>query len=198
MSLDNTNKKAVVLYDAAGNALLGQKTMAESIPVAIASDQTLTTISGGDYWLTAVAAGKGHVAASVVITVSGTAEAPLFLFRNPNASGKTAKLRFLITSSGAAGTFRIYRDATITTNGTTITPRNLKKSGAASVMLPTSAPTISANGSLMETYAISTQASPFRQDLDLGWWVEANENLYITAQGANGQVYSVTIFWIEE
>lgn len=192
MSLDNTKRK-VTLFDLNGNVLIGQKTMANSIPVTIASDQPSL-----DAWQTAVAAGKGYSAASVPVTVSGTAEAPLYLFRNPNGSGKTAKIRFLVTSSGAAGTFRIYRDATITTNGTTITPTNLKKSGAASVMLPSSAPTVSANGSRMQTFAISTQASPFRQDFDLGWYIEANENLYITAQGANGQIYSVTIFWIEE
>lgn len=45
--VDTTSKAArVLLYDASGNVLVGQKTMAASVPVAIASDQAPVPVSG--------------------------------------------------------------------------------------------------------------------------------------------------------
>jgi hypothetical protein len=47
LTVDPTSKAArVTLYDASGNVIVGQKTMAASLPVAIASDQGAIPVSG--------------------------------------------------------------------------------------------------------------------------------------------------------
>lgn len=157
-----------------------------------------------DLWQQRCYDGQGFHLTTGVITISGTSETPFLLLRNPNASGKTVrinKIAFGLVASvtGDSHIWRIYRDATVTGNGTAKTPTKIKKSQSASaVLLAGTAPTVSANGTNMLTGA-STSAGSYNILLEnLSLYIEQNENLYFTIQSAlTGKGHYITI-WFEE
>lgn len=119
----SNDSPAAVLFDANGNALLGQKPRAGSVPVTVASDQSaIPTTSVGAEEATFTA-----VASAVVV---GNNKSMLALF-NPAVSGYVLKLRevYLRNSqtsavTGVAGAFQLHalRGAAALTGGTDVTP----------------------------------------------------------------------------
>ena len=174
------------------------------------TEETLSSINsklstgitiGENRWQDAVADGKGFVVGTNNLTISGTAESDFMLIKNPLGSGKTIKLykaNFgLDASTVNPTTFRIYRDPTITANGTALTIRNLKKSGAATAMTAFRAPTISARGSFMASDVFSSIESDII--FDLGFLIEADENILISFDPAvTNNPHHATLFWTEE
>jgi len=131
-------------------------------------------------------------------------EYDIFLLKNPTGTG--IDLHQYKTFLGSAITavlfMRVYRNPTITTNGTSQTPVNMKSSNGAGVGLAYTIPTISARGTLIRTTIIGSTvgatATSYSNDYDLGLQLEPNENLLITVESSinNTPVY-VSHLWAE-
>lgn len=132
-------------------------------------------------------------------TSAGTSEAPLLLLNNTSTSAKGIFLDSkMITSLTASDTavLRFYIAPTVTTVGTPATPVNARPANTnTSVMTVTSAPTVSANGTLIETLATTafiTGLSQMMQILDPG------QVMLITLQtSASSAATSTQLNWWE-
>jgi hypothetical protein len=191
----------VTLYAADGTLLLGQKPMAQSIPVVFPSDQTIPVTIGNDSWQFAASQGRAFVSTFSQLNISGTAATPIFLLKNPSGSTKNVRIwRTLIMSSANSTFWQVYRNPTITTNGTALAIQNLKLSGPASVVTAFSSPTISANGTLMIStqYGGSSIAPQSVLEFELAPFVEQNENLLLVAANSQNNKPVDLTFWFSE
>lgn len=128
----------------------------------------------------------------------GTTETPILLFKNPNASG--IKVRFIKAIFTGASSFYMYSNPTITTNGTALTPTNMriKTSPVAAASTPFQSPTISANGTGIHWFSVSSQAGSFIHEMTHMPILEANNNLLITAKaGANNTPVAACLIFME-
>lgn len=148
-----------------------------------------------------------NVSQDKVFTLSGSfnaatggADNPIFLIKNPNASGKILKLRKLLvgcTVNNVFVEFTIYYAPTITSNGTTQTPRNnLIGSSTASVAQAFSLPTLSSLGTQILNFTVGQNSTGPEVNLHLD--LQANQNLVIAAQpGSNNRQVQITVVWAE-
>ena len=148
-----------------------------------------------------------QIGQAAVFTVSGSFNAatngtdnPIILLKNPNASGKTMRLRKLMVGCTVANVImeiKIFYAPTITANGTAQTPRNnLIGSGTASVASAFSLPTLSSNGTQIFDYSFGQNTAPAEINLLLD--VQANQNVVITASPAsNNRAVQITAIWAE-
>lgn len=145
-----TAKRAmfVSLYDASGNALLGQKTTANSVPVALASDATLPVTNAGTFAVQATLAaettkviGTVNVAASQTIAVTQATASSL----NATVVG--------------TGTFAVQATLAAETTKVIGTVRNLGNAGAVYDGVITAA-TAPANGIAILGVYNSTEVAP--------------------------------------
>lgn len=142
-----------------------------------------------------------------VFTLSGTfnaaiggADNPIFLIKNPNASGKILKLRKLLigcTVNNVFVEFTVYYNPTITTNGTSQTPRNnLIGSATASIATAFSLPTLSSLGTKILDFTMGQNSTAPEVNLQLD--LQANQNIVIAAQpGSNNRAVQITVIWAE-
>lgn len=184
------------LKDGSGNSIVrGQTTMANSLPIVVASDQsTIPTSVGLPTFLD-----KTFGYATGMNQPSAGTDNPLILIRNPNASGKT--VYFSIISYGIAvanvfGTIRAYKNPTITSNGTA---KTIVAFGSASTVLNLyEVPTISANGTLLGTAVCGQNTNSVINQLDFQVQLPANSNLLITGNpSSNNRPAEITVRWIE-
>lgn len=154
-------------------------------------------------WQTAVRLGYGFWITTNFLSISGTAETPFMLIRNAGGSGKILRIKrmeiaVVATVTGDNARVKIYRDPTITTNGTALTANKVRKSQSATpVVSYYRNPTISASGTLLWASAM-TQAYMQSVDYDLTMYCEEGEDLYITIQPANTNKNHVVSLWVEE
>jgi hypothetical protein len=126
-------------------------------------------------------------------TNANAQETPMFLLRNPNTSGVFIYLLNLVYSTEAqTSILRLYRNPTITTNGTLLSLVNFKVSGAAANGLAYQAPTISNNGILLSIQYTLGQANPSIIP-NLIRFLEPNENILITIEAANNKKHYLTL-----
>lgn len=168
--------------------------------MAYTSGQTGKLVEGS-LWQRSCAAGTGYAVTTNSLNILGVAEVAFMLIKNPSGSGKNIRvyeIKFGIDGNvNDPSIYRVYRDPTITTNGTAITIRNRRKSGAASAMEAYTAPTVSANGSLLdgETFT-SIEGHDFQ---DLGWFIEPGEDILITIDPTLTNLsHIISLEWIEE
>lgn len=144
--VDNNGSLQNQLYDASGNPLKGQKTMVNSLPIVIASDQIVPVSLS-------VSEETGFSAVfQKTITGSGT-ENNVLLLSNPAGSGKNIKLYMLTigfsNTINIMATMRWYANPTVTANGTGLTIRRMKIGGSSSSACSAyDGPTTSATGTL--------------------------------------------------
>lgn len=143
---------------------------------------------------------KTYVASTIATLTVGTSETAIYLFKNPNASGKKCKIFKGLFNLGGTVTYRFYHTPTITTNGTAITPINqrISSSPPVAVATPFYSPTVSSNGTYMFQYASSAQTST--DEIEFAWQptIDPNFNLLITAQaGSNNTPLTITLIWNE-
>ena len=127
---------------------------------------------------------------------SGTAELDDFLIRNPAGSGKLLVFCFTVWyvfTADRAIYFRFYWNPTVTANGTAVTPQSTRGGATDSVMLFSTAPTVTVRGNsnilLAETWASGTHANEA-----LAFIVDPGDSLLITgAASANNTVGGATI-----
>ena len=132
-------------------------------------------------------------------------EVPFILIRNPSGSGKTIRLKRIVLMNNHTSTswvkFRIYIAPTVTATGTSlpIACTNIG-SGAASAMQAFSAPTVSANGTLVLRLAcpaaITAPATVLSTEFD--YIVDANIDVLVTVQAdGNNRVPAINVVWAE-
>jgi hypothetical protein len=172
----------------------------------IEADGSITT---GDVRALDVENNKGFSVIAEVLPAT-TAETPVFLIKNPNASGVTLKvLQFLMgilasvgSATGNNAIFRLYLDPTITTNGTALTISSLySKTGAStSVLTAFSSPTIAANGTKLGAYTIASQEGTLFIPQNLTRLLGPNHSWLITQTSTvNGTATGVIqLEWVEE
>lgn len=137
------------------------------------------------YW-----AGQGFHVTTNHVAVAGTAENPFFYLTNPNASGKTVRITDINVGTSKGGTsvstkFRVYRDPTVTANGTALTIVKAKKSqAAASVCSAFLSPTTTANGTIFASFASAPGGTVIDPMSEMEIMVEANEKLLFTVQNS--------------
>lgn len=212
-TLTNTQQAALQL-DVAGNLkeniaswfgstapTVGQKTMANALPVVLASDHSLTNPSE-IFIAKRIADGTVFSVAADINMATGDAENPVILLRNPAGSGKTIYIRRItygVSTNNVYIVAKLYKTPTISVNGTTITPQNLLVgSGTASVILATTLPTLSSNGTLVANGSSPQNSSTYPLIDDFYMSVPENQSIALTGTAAgNNRVGSFTVQWVE-
>lgn len=184
------------LLDGSGNTITkGQATMANSLPVVISSDQTTVPVSVGLPFFLSKTFGY---AAGINQPTAGTAN-PLILIKNPSGSGKTLYLSFVsygINVANVLGTIRLYKNPTITSNGTSQTIVSF--GGGTTAMELYTVPTISVNGTLTSTYVTGQNNNSLLVPVGFEIGLEANSQLLITGDpGSNNRQAEISLRWIE-
>lgn len=138
------------------------------------------------------------------VALTGTTETAYLYFKNPNASGKNAKiLAFTLgpTLGNNYVTYRFYIDPTVSANGSAVTINGNRQTGQnSSIINAFTGPTVSANGTLFDTYVNSgLSGSTIYVDVNFCLWVEPNHSLLVTRQlSANATIGGVSVKWTEQ
>jgi len=200
---DPLTTQDVTLYDENANPVDVVLDSGNKRRVCVDAQVSANLLGGKDLWQTETENGKGFSVLTGGITIASTDEVPICLIKNPVASGKIAEIyQFRVAiSKGTAvvrGTIRIYRNPTITANGTALTINKLKISqSASSVMSAYKSPTISANGTQINNLSVTTENNILISE-DLGRFIEANENMLVTFEpSTSGTNVSFFTNWIE-
>lgn len=136
--------------------------------------------------------------------LSGTTETPLLYINNPNGSGKSLKmweLEFSPTLGNNYVTYRVYKDATITANGSALTINGSRQTGQnTTVASAFSGPTASSNGTLIHhSVASGLSGNDVLWHIGFTEWLEPNHNWLITRQlSANATAGGIDIKWAEQ
>ncbi len=159
----------------------------------------LVSLVSGVVWQREIANGNGYELSSNAISVGGTSEVSFALIKN-TSSTKSLRIRLITFTRSSTGAepafFRLYRDPTITTNGTALTINNIKKGGAASIATAFHTPTISANGTLLYAAGYTNALVPI--DFDLGFLIQPLENLLITVKpDTTNKEHIMSTNWLE-
>lgn len=186
---------------------LGQKTMAGSAPVVIASDQSAlpVTVSGGQRTEAQQAAIDGVAFSLVTTTINAqSAGANIIYINNPNTNTKSMVITSIFLGVNAAksgwGDFTIYANPTVTANGTALTPRNLRiGSATTSVLSAFSGPTTSATGTPVFFWSTSqgVTTSNFIQMNPYIILTPNNKLLLFCTSKANNNPTDIVINWFE-
>lgn len=178
-------------------AAVGQTTMAASLPVVIASNQTSVPV-------TVTIVTPKTFSASMNKTGIGTTELNTLFLKNPNASGKTLIIKEIIvtndhTVANSWIRWRVYSNPTTSANGSAITVGAMNVgAGNTAVATPFNTPTSSANGNMLLDLTVIAGTS-ILEDYSRGFTVAANNTVMITAiADATTRVGSVTVIWEEE
>ena len=135
------------------------------------------------------------------ILIANNAENDFLLLKNPAGSGKTVKIERIVFGSdenqaNKSTFFRIYRDPTITSNGTALAINNLKKGASVGVITAFKIPAISSRGTLMSVG--SYQAPRISDDTDLVVMLHSGENMLITIDPtASNFDHQITVYFSE-
>lgn len=135
-------------------------------------------------------------------SIVATDELPFLLVKNPVASGKNIRFRDMVIGAGEitvgkGNVLRVYRNPTITANGTALTINKLKSSGSSPIANVFKLSTLSDFGT--EVFHATYTNDSFREDFDLGFFIEQNENVLITMQATDsGKEQHIFLSWIEQ
>jgi hypothetical protein len=189
--------------DAGIPAALGQTTMAASMPVVLASNQTAIPVNATS--TPDVQLGKSF-SVSFEINVATAAETNMCLIRNPAGSGKLLSIvesAFALTNTVASQSIvRWYINPTVTATGAaqTIANNYVKTSPTASVMQIFSGPTTSVLGTKIFANSTTggTAAVPFIHQWNGLLLLDPGRDVLITGRpdGTN-RVHTITVFWSE-
>ena len=174
-------------------------------PNRLAVDANISAPSGGfiTAWQKLVSDGKGFRLTTDFINISGTLETPFVYFNNPVGSGKTAKIKILQTGMDVANYgqrhfWHIYRDPTITANGTALAITKILKTGNnATVISAYLSPTVTALGTLL-IVGITTDVEQI-YDFDLTLVIQPGEKMLINLEpSTNNRDHLIDLAWAEE
>lgn len=147
--------------------------------------------------------GRGFTVATPHITVSSTDEADLALFVNPIGSGRPARVNFLDylfepLAEGKNSDIKVYRDPTVSVNGTSVSIKPIRKGQAeSSVMSFYYSPTITSRGTQL-LYNWGTNNGFVTLPSELGLFVEPGEKWLFTVQTSTGnREHAISVRWVE-
>lgn len=182
--------------DSAGASITnGQKTMANSTPVVIASDQSAIPVTSG--LPTFLSQTFGYAAS--INQPSANTDNPLYLLRNPSGSGKTLYVRFIaygIAVANVSGVIKVWKNPTVTANGTAQTIVSF--GGGTTVMLLNSVPTVTANGSQLTDGVTGQNSNSVLLEVNSEIALLPNNSILITGSPlSNNRQAELSIRWIE-
>ena len=172
--------------------------------------------------LQAIAAGTGIISGSVTSNweffaendqafistyeatlAGGSGEKDFVLIENPVASGFDTRIKsftLAIRSNSTNATFRIYKQPTVTANGTPLTIANFRDNASTGVVNTYSVPTISARGNRFGTFDLNSSGTgAVGLDMELALFLLEGEFLLVTVeQYTNNRVFSFNVAWAEE
>lgn len=183
-----------------GVITLGQKAMAASVPVVMASDQSPIPVTQSPALLPNV------FSVTTESPASGTTETARLLLRNPGGSGKVIQITngwlsnfHTVTSSVR---FRFYAAPTVTAAGAGLTiPRSNIGGSANSIATAHATPTVSAFGTLMFAVGVPSIENGGTVVFDLKFYTSilAGADLLITAAASSGtgRLPVISLQWAE-
>lgn len=186
------------LRDGLGSELIGQKTMATSIPVVLPSDAT-----GGQAGL--VNDGSLFSVAAVIVAAGAGVDNPLLLITNPTGSGKSLFLwrsRFGSTVTNVAMSFKIFSNPVITLTGTSVSATNRSIGGIgnpAPIAVVTTLPTASALGALITALNVGQNNNSIDMNEEFAIKLNPGNSLLVTGSpSSNNREATMTIVWQEK
>lgn len=146
--------------------------------------------------------GNTYILSGSFNAASGGADNPILLIKNPSGSGKTLYIQRVVMNTSVTNVivgYTFYYAPTITSNGTSETPRNaLIGSSNTSAMTCFSLPTLSSNGTQLVEITLGQNSTAFNADIDGAIQLQANQNLVIAARPAsNNRAVQITVTWVE-
>jgi len=182
---------------------MGQKAMTQSVPVTLATDQTLEVPT--DMFI-AIATKNNQMyscGVSNVNAASQNTDNPLLLLRNPTASVKTCFIKGIRAGTMTANrsfAYRVWANPTVTVIGITQTSTSLHFGGgapAASVII-TTLPTISSSGTQVENLVQGQNSQSYSLDEEFRIQIKSNNSLLLTGMpSGNNTASELTVQWAE-
>jgi hypothetical protein len=134
-------------------------------------------------------------------SITPTTEHPYLLFKNPSGSGKRALIHHIHFGPDSDITkcyLRMYKTPTITTDGTALNEYSTYIAGSppTSAMTTFKDPTISANGTLLDT--VFLQAGAPSRGINRSFILEAGNNMLFTTENNVASINTfVQLFYLE-
>jgi len=186
------------------NGTVAQTSFKLTVTESVAYVPSITSLGEtktSDLWQARVESGNAYVTTTNFINFTTSNETDYLLLKNPSGSNKILKIKKFDLgvdfNNAPPSVYRIYRDPTITANGTALTISNIRKSGSVSIASAFRSPTISARGTLL--VAQSFLGGTPTNEHNLGFIIEAGENILITMDnGATNVDTCVTTYWSED
>lgn len=141
------------------------------------------------------------LSASINMATSGSNN-PLVLLKNPSGSGKIIyiyKVSCGINVSNVAGKFVLFKDPTVTNNGTTFTPVNCNIGHAnTSISNAYTLSTVSASGTQLLSYQVGQNSNNVTELTDFSIFIQANHSILLTGDPlSNNREANLTLVWAE-
>lgn len=182
---------------------VGQKTMANSIPVVLASDSTQAIPTS--MFVSAVTKNNQMygVSVSAINAASTSTDNPMLLIRNPSGSGKVCYIHSVkagTMTTARSFSFHVYSNPTVTANGTAQTSANFNVGGGAgaSSILVTSVPTVTANGTDIDGNVQGQNGSGVVLLEDFQLQIQPNNSILITGNpSSNNTTADIFVVWAE-
>lgn len=184
------------LKDGSGNSIVkGQATMANCLPMVIASDQSTVPVSIG---LPTYLDKTFGYAVSINQPSAGT-DNPLVYIKNPSGSGKTIYLKFIsygISVVNVLGSCRVWKNPTVSANGTS---RTIIPFGSQTTAMELyTVPTVTNSGTLMHDAVSGQNNNSLLMDFAYEIQIAANSSILITGDpGSNNRQAEISVRWIE-
>lgn len=163
---------------------------------------TVTPIAEGNLWQIRSFQGKGFITTTNEITVTPSTETDFVLIKNPTTSDKlhmSNQLTVTVRTEGQNVRLRIYKNPTVTANGTPVAVNKIRTTGNTPVSQAFSMPTIPLGGRGTLIAAYSRNADSLDRPFDLSLYLEPGESYLVTVQGtATGNDYMLTYTFVEE
>lgn len=202
----------VTIFNADGSIAVGVNVDNELLVHDQHAIELLEDIAGGtgvisanitSSWEFFASRGEAYSATYGATFTGGTTEQPFLLIKNPALSGHLLKIHRLDLSvaTNSQVTFKLYRHATITANGTPVDTEQVGihglDTGVAEIF---SIPTYSATGVTMVTYDLNSGGvGLITVAFDLAFILKEGEQVLITlAQNANNGKFTANVMWAEE
>jgi hypothetical protein len=176
-------QQAALQLDVSGKLLVNAGTVS-TIPDSLSSKNFAVSISG----VTASSSGSDN---------------PQILIKNPNGSGKYLIIQDLYCGTQVANVsvlYKVFSTPTVTTNGTAITPVNLRiGSAVASVANAYYLPTVSSRGTQVEALVQGSNNGSITMSIKGQIVLPPNTTILVTADPlSNNRTSSYAITWTEE
>ena len=153
-------------------------------------------------WQNYVEIDKGF-ATTYSATIAGRDETDYMIIKNPTGSGLDMILKaisFSIDAAATRATLRLYKNPTVTADGTSIPKINLHDDTATGTMTTFHTPTVTARGNPFSTFVVQSSGNSFLQvDYELGVLIDPGKYLLLTIDpDSNNTSFSLNVRFAED